>query len=117
MSISRKCELTFESCVRSDGTGMRLHTHTHHGLACTCFEWPAFLDEHPPSVEQQYQALEDWTRAREQKIASERRKSWREYVKDMWARSPKKIYKWIRRTAAVWDILPYCMRDRLHRQS
>eukprot|EP00971_Amphidinium_carterae_P084696 1676320-Amphidinium_carterae.2 len=26
------------------------------------------------------------------------------YVKDMWDRSPKKIYKWIRGAAAVWDL-------------
>eukprot|EP00971_Amphidinium_carterae_P029749 585473-Amphidinium_carterae.1 len=30
--------------------------------------------------------------------------SWRAYVKEMWNTSPMKIYKWIRGTAAVWDI-------------
>eukprot|EP00971_Amphidinium_carterae_P056474 1115905-Amphidinium_carterae.1 len=30
--------------------------------------------------------------------------SWRAYVKEMWNTSPKKIYKWIRSTAAVWDL-------------
>eukprot|EP00971_Amphidinium_carterae_P082354 1628259-Amphidinium_carterae.3 len=29
---------------------------------------------------------------------------WKAYVKDTWERSPKKIYKWIRGTAAVWDL-------------
>eukprot|EP00971_Amphidinium_carterae_P237265 4709689-Amphidinium_carterae.1 len=51
--------------------------------ACTCFEWPAFLGELPPSVEAQYQRLEDC------------RESWHDYVNDMWARNPKKIYQWI----------------------
>eukprot|EP00971_Amphidinium_carterae_P059734 1181704-Amphidinium_carterae.3 len=53
--------------------------------ACTFFEWPSFLGEIPPTVE-----------------AHMRRG--RAYVKDVWARSPKKIYKWIRGNASVWDL-------------
>eukprot|EP00971_Amphidinium_carterae_P183418 3640459-Amphidinium_carterae.3 len=29
---------------------------------------------------------------------------WKAYVKDTWERSPKKIYKWIRGNASVWDL-------------
>eukprot|EP00971_Amphidinium_carterae_P208935 4145054-Amphidinium_carterae.2 len=49
---------------------------------CTFFEWPAFLGQHPPTVEKQYPEPDS--------------AKWREHVSDMWARSPKNMYKWIR---------------------
>eukprot|EP00971_Amphidinium_carterae_P201622 4000880-Amphidinium_carterae.2 len=45
-----------------------------------------------------------WITGRKRKIQAERTASWKAYVKEMWETSPKKIYKWIRGTAAVWDI-------------
>eukprot|EP00971_Amphidinium_carterae_P336003 6472118-Amphidinium_carterae.1 len=72
--------------------------------ACTFFEWPAYLGVIPPTAEAQLTALDAWVNSRKQKLRAERMASWRAYVKEMWATSPKKIYKWIRGTAAVWDI-------------
>eukprot|EP00971_Amphidinium_carterae_P213495 4237036-Amphidinium_carterae.1 len=72
--------------------------------ACTFFEWPAFLDVIPPTAEAQLRALDEWVNRRKNKLKTERAAIWRAYVKEMWSTSPKKIYKWIRGTAAVWDI-------------
>eukprot|EP00971_Amphidinium_carterae_P141436 2802561-Amphidinium_carterae.1 len=72
--------------------------------ACTFFEWPPFLGEIPPTAEAQLTRLDAWVTGRRKRIQAERTASWRAYVKEMWATSPKKIYKWIRGTAAVWDL-------------
>eukprot|EP00971_Amphidinium_carterae_P008746 171952-Amphidinium_carterae.1 len=72
--------------------------------ACTFFEWPSFLGTIPPTAEAQLTALDDWVSCRKKRLQAERTASWRTYVKEMWTTSPKKIYKWIRGTAAVWDI-------------
>eukprot|EP00971_Amphidinium_carterae_P350462 6491558-Amphidinium_carterae.2 len=48
--------------------------------------------------------LDAWITGRMKRIQAERPASWRAYLKEMWATSPKKIYKWIRGTAAVWDL-------------
>eukprot|EP00971_Amphidinium_carterae_P107661 2131812-Amphidinium_carterae.1 len=66
--------------------------------ACTFFEWPAFLGTIPPTAEAQL--IDEWLSSRKKRLQAERTASWRAYVKDMWATSPKKIYKWIRGSAA-----------------
>eukprot|EP00971_Amphidinium_carterae_P233542 4634806-Amphidinium_carterae.1 len=41
---------------------------------------------------------------KDNKLSARLAGAWRAYVKEMWNTSPKKIYKWIRGTAAVWDL-------------
>eukprot|EP00971_Amphidinium_carterae_P117001 2317112-Amphidinium_carterae.1 len=65
---------------------------------------PPFLGEIPPTVEAQYAALDAWLTGKKKKEQAERSASWRAYVKEAWERSPKKIYKWIRGNASVWDL-------------
>eukprot|EP00971_Amphidinium_carterae_P003700 73580-Amphidinium_carterae.1 len=72
--------------------------------SCTFFEWPHFLGEHPPTAEAQLTSLDAWVTGRKKRLQAERAASWRSYVKEMWDTSPKRIYKWIRGTAAVWDL-------------
>eukprot|EP00971_Amphidinium_carterae_P033145 652553-Amphidinium_carterae.1 len=72
--------------------------------ACTFFEWPQFLGAHPPTAEAQLTSLDAWVTGRKKRLQAERTASWRTYVKEMWDTSPKKIFKWIRGTAAVWDL-------------
>eukprot|EP00971_Amphidinium_carterae_P300159 5963890-Amphidinium_carterae.1 len=72
--------------------------------ACTFFEWPAFRGEIPPTAEAQLTRLDAWVTSRKKELQAERTASWRAYVKEMWATRPMKIYKWIRGTAAVWDL-------------
>eukprot|EP00971_Amphidinium_carterae_P151639 3005891-Amphidinium_carterae.6 len=70
----------------------------------TAQQQDTFLGELPPTLEAQYNFLDAWLTGRKKKIQAERSASWKAYVKDMWERSPKKIYKWIRGTASVWDL-------------
>eukprot|EP00971_Amphidinium_carterae_P185957 3691467-Amphidinium_carterae.1 len=72
--------------------------------AVTFFEWPAWLGPHPPTAAAQSKALQDWVTARNSSRAKERKKSWQQYVTDMWKESPKRIYKWIRGNVVVWDL-------------
>eukprot|EP00971_Amphidinium_carterae_P311084 6182141-Amphidinium_carterae.1 len=72
--------------------------------ACTFFEWPQFLGEIPPTPEAQLTCLDAWITGRKKRIQAERTASWKAYVKETWETSPKKIYKWIRGTAVVWDL-------------
>eukprot|EP00971_Amphidinium_carterae_P167768 3324131-Amphidinium_carterae.1 len=53
-----------------------------------------------PTAEAQLTRLDAWVTGRKKRIQAERTASWRAYVKEMWATGPKKIYKWIRGTAA-----------------
>eukprot|EP00971_Amphidinium_carterae_P270360 5364571-Amphidinium_carterae.5 len=46
---------------------------------CTCFAWPTFLGEIPPTVEAQCTCLD----GKKKKQQSERSASWKAYVKDM----------------------------------
>eukprot|EP00971_Amphidinium_carterae_P120582 2389312-Amphidinium_carterae.4 len=51
---------------------------------CTCFEWPTFVGEIPPTVEAQDQALETWITSRHKKERAGHSASWRAYVREMW---------------------------------
>eukprot|EP00971_Amphidinium_carterae_P264597 5248819-Amphidinium_carterae.1 len=50
--------------------------------ACTFFEWPQFLGEHPPTAEAQLTRLDAWVTDRKKRQQSERAAGWRAYVKE-----------------------------------
>eukprot|EP00971_Amphidinium_carterae_P330356 6463351-Amphidinium_carterae.1 len=71
---------------------------------CASLEWPDFLGPHYLESEQQLNCLDAWYQQIAKADAKQRREGWNQYVKDMWKIGPKKIYKWIRGTAVVWDL-------------
>eukprot|EP00971_Amphidinium_carterae_P039113 768757-Amphidinium_carterae.1 len=64
-----------------------------------------WLGPHPPTAAAQAKTIQDWVLARNASRAKERKKSWQNYVTEMWKQAPKRIYKWIRGTVVVWDLV------------